>query len=151
MTIADVAACLVEVALPGKRGLATLGAVLDDRGVGYVPPASELERRLFQTMTAAGLPDPVRQYPLPGRHPCKEVVDAAYPDAMIIIEADGRRWHSRLRDVRRDHARDAQAALAGWITLRFTYEEVTGAPDEVAATISGIRATRLAQFHPTTT
>jgi very-short-patch-repair endonuclease len=42
----------------------------------------------------------------------------------VIVEADGRTWHTRLEDFERDRQRDAEAAAAGFQTLRFTYHQV---------------------------
>lgn len=146
VTLADVSACLTEVARPGKPGIARVAHVLDERGPGHVPSQSELETRLFAALAAAGLPEPVRQFALPGQHPGDEFVDAAYLDAMILLEADGRRWHSRIQDLKRDRARDAEASLAGWLPLRFTYEQIVAAPHDVGATVKAVRAVRLAQL-----
>jgi very-short-patch-repair endonuclease len=59
---------------------------------------------------------------LPGGGPVRGVVDAAYLDARVVIEADGRTYHSRLRDMRRDRERDAQVVQAvsarRWVPLR---------------------------------
>lgn len=147
VTPAALSACLADVARPGKPGVNTMGSVLDDRGPGHVPAQSDLERLLFQAIATAGLPEPVRQFMLPGRHARPEFVDAAYLDALLIVEADGRRWHTRIQDLKRDHARDAEASRSGWLTLRFVCEELTAAPEEVGATISAVRATRLAQLN----
>ena len=70
------------------------------------------------------------------------LVDAAYCDVRLILEADGRRWHTRIRDLRRDHLRDAEAARVGWQTLRFLYEEIVGDPGNVAATVADVRLAR---------
>jgi Protein of unknown function (DUF559)/Transcriptional regulator, AbiEi antitoxin len=143
-TYVQIAARLREVARPGKPGVRTLAGVLDDRGPGYVPPASELERALFAAMAGGGLPPPRRQFCLPGRGAIEGLVDAAYPDARLLIEADGRRWHTRIRDLKRDHQRDTEAARAGWLTLRFGYEEIVHASHEVVAAIRDVRAVRAA-------
>jgi Protein of unknown function (DUF559) len=90
----------------------------------------------------AGLPPPVQQMPVPGHRPSHGLVDAAYPHARLILEADGRRWHTRVQDLRRDHERDSQAARAGWQTLRFVYEQIVHAPDEVAAVVADVIAVR---------
>jgi hypothetical protein len=142
----EVAVCLAEIARPGKRGMAKVAQLLDSRGPGTVPPHSELERRLFETLAAAGLPEPQRQLRLPGRGAIEGFADAGYPDAKMLIEADGRRWHTRIRDLRRDHQRDAEAIQAGWVTLRFVYEQIVAAPDDVAETVAEVRRTRLAQL-----
>ncbi|MGH9113554.1 MAG: hypothetical protein ACRDZN_14850, partial [Acidimicrobiales bacterium] len=60
--------------------------------------------------------------------------------------ADGRRWHTRIRDLRRDHLRDAEAARAGWQTLRFLYEEICESPGEVVATAADVRRVRSQQL-----
>lgn len=142
-SFAQVGACLGEVMRPGKPGVVKLARILDERGDGYVPPASELERALFAALTAGGLPEPRRQVRLPGRGAIEGLVDAAYLDVRLIIEADGRRWHTRLADFRRDRQRDVEAARSGWQTLRFTYAEIVHDPTELCAAVRDVRAIRL--------
>jgi hypothetical protein len=145
-SVADIGRCLAEVARAGKPGMAKLARVLDERGAGYVPPHSDLERRLLEALAAAGLPAPKRQIALPGRGAITGIADAGYADVRMLLEADGRRWHTRVRDLRRDHERDAEAARAGWVTLRFVHEQLVGTPGEVAATVADVRRVRLAQL-----
>jgi very-short-patch-repair endonuclease len=133
---------LADVARPGKPGVTALAAVLDDRSDAAVPGASELEQALFAALAGGGLPVPRTQRALPGRGAVEGLVDGAYPDCRLILEADGRRWHTRVRDLRRDHERDAEAARAGWQTLRFLYEQVVRDPDGVCAVVSDVRAVR---------
>jgi very-short-patch-repair endonuclease len=142
-SLSQINACFREVLRPGKPGIAKLVALLDLRDDGYVPPASELERALFGALRAGGLPEPRRQFPLPGRGAVDGLVDAAYPDVRLIIEADGRRWHTRIEDFRRDRQRDAEAARAGWQTLRLTYAEIAHDPGELCNTVGDIRAARM--------
>jgi very-short-patch-repair endonuclease len=108
-----------------------------------VPPQSVLERALFEALARGGLPAPRRQVPLPGRGSVEGIVDAAYPDTRVVLEADGRRWHTRVRDLKRDHDRDADVSRAGWLALRFTYEQIMGDPGGVAAVVRDVRAVRL--------
>jgi very-short-patch-repair endonuclease len=143
-SLAQISCCLRDVARRGKPGVRSLGRVLDERGDGYVPPHSELERRLFEALTAGGLPPPRRQAPLPGWGAVEGVVDAAYPDVRLVLEADGRRWHTRVRDLARDHLRDAEAARVGWQTVRLLYEQIVGDPDGMCATVRDIRQARRA-------
>jgi hypothetical protein len=101
-----------------------------------VPPLqSELEQRARSLLVDAGLPDPVRQVPLPGwvEHPAH--ADFAYPAARLIIEVDGRSWHTRTQDFEVDRRRDNAAQVAGWVVLRFTWRQVVDDPDYVVATI----------------
>jgi very-short-patch-repair endonuclease len=142
-TYAQVAAALAQVARPGKPGVAALASALDERSGSAVPADSELERTLYAALVGRGLPAPRCQAPLPGRGAVEGLVDAAYPDCRLILEADGRRWHTRVAALRRDHERDAEAARAGWQTLRFVHEQIEGHPDEVADVVADVRAVRL--------
>ncbi len=138
-----VAVALARVARPGKPGVTALATTLDERSDEAVPSASELERALFAALAAGGLPAPQQQRVLPGRGAVAGLVDGAYDDCRLIIEADGRRWHTRVEHLRRDHERDAEAARVGWQTLRFLYEQITGDPDGVCAVVADVREVRL--------
>jgi hypothetical protein len=141
-----IAAVLAAVARPGKPGVLEVGTMLQERADGYVPPGSELERSLFATLDAGGLPPPTRQLPLPGRGSVAGIADAGYVDAKIILEADGRRWHARVAAAKVDRARDAQVARAGWVPLRFVHEQIVGDPAGVCAVVDETRQVRLAQL-----
>ncbi len=142
-TYEQIGRVFAEVARPGKPGMERLARVMDERSGGHVPPASELERALFEALAAGGLPAPRRQVPLPGRGPVSGTADAAYDDARIVIEVDGRRWHARVDAARRDRERDVQVVRAGWVTMRFVYEHVVGSPAEMCAAVREARAARL--------
>jgi very-short-patch-repair endonuclease len=145
-TFPQIAAVLSAVARPGKPGIERVARMLDARGDGYVPPASELERSLFDALAAGGLPAPQRQVRLPGRGPVRGIVDGAYRDARIVLEADGRRWHDRMAAARQDRERDAQVVRSGWVPIRWVYEQIVHHPDEVCAVVSDTRAVRLRDF-----
>lgn len=135
-----------DVLRPGKPGMATVSLLLDDRCGSVVPAGSKLERSLFTALAAGGLPAPARQIPLPGRGPRPGLVDAAYLDAQIVVEADGRTYHMRYQDMRRDRERDAQAVAAGWAPLRFVHEQIVDDPASVVAAVAEARAVRLRQL-----
>ncbi|HJR26281.1 MAG TPA: type IV toxin-antitoxin system AbiEi family antitoxin domain-containing protein [Acidimicrobiales bacterium] len=142
-TLAQITRVFAEVARPGKPGMSKVASVLDARGDGYIPPASQLERLLFDVLAAGGLAAPQRQVPLAGRNGIIGVVDAAYPDARLVLEADGRRWHDRVEAAAVDRRRDAEAARVGWQTLRFVHEQLQGDPAEVCAVVRDTRDLRL--------
>jgi hypothetical protein len=145
VTLDEVAVALGAVTRRGKPGVRLLGSVLDDLGPGSIPAASVLERRLFGVVEGAGLPPLVRQFPLPGRQVVKGCVDGAWPDAKLIVEADSRRWHTRVQDLSRDHLRDQEAARAGWQVLRVMHEHLVSDPVGVSDTLRATRAVRLRQ------
>ena len=117
VTLDEVAIALGAVTRRGKPGVRMLGSVLDELGPGAIPAASVLEQRLHAVVGRAGLPALIPQYAFPGRQVVKGCVDGAWPDAMLIVEADSRRWHTRIEDLSRDHLRDQEAARAGWQVL----------------------------------
>jgi hypothetical protein len=121
----------------GKRGFRNLAALLDERGDGMALSESELEARFRELVTRAGLPLPSWQVEVPWRSAIIGRVDAAYLDARVIIELDGRRWHGREQYVDRDTRRDHEAVLHGWRVFRFTWQQVVFDPEYVIATIRG--------------
>ncbi len=124
-----------ELRRPRKQGMRLLGEVLAERGPGYVPPESLLERRLLKVLASAALPPPRRQHPLPWRPDAEGRVDLAYPAARALIEADGRRWHTRMKDFDVDRSRDNEALNHGWRPYRFTWAQITKAPADVVRTV----------------
>ena len=139
-----VARCLGEVARPGKPGVRALGAILDQRsGIARRPPTSWLERETLAIAAEVGLPTPRAQLRFPGHLDIDGCVDFGWPDAKLIVEADGRRWHTRIADVRRDRERDNQVARAGWQTLRFLHETMTADRADVGRTMREVYDLRI--------
>ena len=117
-----------------RPGLADLGKLIEQRSVdGYEPPASVLERSLYRVMDRPGMPSYTRQASLPWAP--DQRADALLDHAPVLIESDGRRWHTRVADFERDRMRDRLAAGHGYRTLRFTSAELESTPDLVAAEI----------------
>jgi predicted transcriptional regulator of viral defense system len=139
--IADIWACFESVARRGKPGVTAMRAVLTELCETPVMVESELERRLLSVLRSSGLPDPVMQPGLPWRATSTGRVDFAYPQAKLIIECDGRRWHTSVESFELDRRRDNLAQLAGWRVLRFTWVDVTSMAPYVVETVrSALRA-----------
>lgn len=145
VTIEQVGAALAAVARKGKPGVHLLGSVLDELGPGVTMASTALERRLHAVVEHAGLPSLILQYRFPGRQLVQGCVDGAWPDMKLIVEADSRRWHTRIQDLSRDHLRDQEAARAGWQTLRVMYEHLVSDPVGTADMLAATRAARLRQ------
>jgi hypothetical protein len=80
--------------LPRMRGL-----IEERRAEGWVPPASELEARLYVVIgRVRGDFEVVRQAPWPWDESPAGTVDTFVPSSGLIIEGDSRRWHTRVRD-----------------------------------------------------
>jgi very-short-patch-repair endonuclease len=117
-----------------RPGLQALGRLID-RCSESEPEVAEsvLECRLYAVLGRPGMPAYRRQAPLPWAP--ERRADAVLVDAPVLIEADGRRWHSRRADFERDRRRDNLAVRHGFHTLRYTYSELTEGPDAVAAEV----------------
>ncbi len=55
-------------------------------------------------------------------------VDALVPAWNLIVEGDGRRWHTRVADFESDRWRDNLAQAHGYDVLRFTWRRMTQEP-----------------------
>jgi very-short-patch-repair endonuclease len=116
---------LQDTALPlagrGHPSTELLRLLLDQRDDGDPPPDSELERVLYEVVDTGGYGPVSRQMPLealcglPGR------VDGYLPCVGLVLEADGRRWHTRVLDFERDHARNNEVQAEGIFVARFSY------------------------------
>lgn len=107
---------------PGARGVAKLRPVVEHRSAtAYQPPTSELERLLYRVLDDPRLPSYTRQMPM-SYQSVNATVDAYIPYWRLIVEGDGRRWHTRKADYDRDRLRDNEATAHGYAVLRFTYE-----------------------------
>jgi len=145
ITIEAVASAIHMVMRPGKPGLRNIIRVVARHQPGEPVPGSELESALLRLLARHGEPMPRRQSPLPGSG-MEGLVDVCYLESKLIVEADGRRWHARVAQMKKDHERDAQAARAGFLTLRVLHEHVVGDPEGTVRTIRETRLMRQAQL-----
>ena len=112
----------------GGRNLRALRRILWAFGDDAPVAESELEVRLHRVLDDDAIPPVHWQARFPGRQPGHDRVDGAIPSWKLVIEADGRAWHARVDDFERDRRRDAEAAAAGWATLRFTWHQLVHEP-----------------------
>jgi very-short-patch-repair endonuclease len=116
-----------------RHGLARLRSLIEERAAsGWTPPESELEARLYRLLDRLpSRPRVQRQPSWPWRAGGGGRVDGFLPESRLIVEADGRRWHTRVQDFDRDRWRDNQAVAHGLHVMRFTWTHITTLPDEV--------------------
>jgi hypothetical protein len=124
----------------GKPGSRTARDFVTLRSGGD-PRSTRLERLGRSVLVSAGLPTPIAQYPIPWGSSRR--FDDAYPESKLAIEWDSRSWHSQRSAMRSDRRRDREAALHGWILIRFTWQDVTERPDEVSSTVRTLLAKRM--------
>lgn len=101
---------------PGTRRVAAVLSECDPHAGSVL---ESLSRILFRD---ADLPAPLTQLPLDGG---RIRADFAWPEARLVVEVDGARWHP---DAPRDQARDNRLAVLGWRVLRFTWGQVVNEP-----------------------
>lgn len=127
---------LDEIARRGRRGAGVLRGVLDNRAL-KLRPDGVLEPRMARLMRDHGLP------PWEFQHVVRIGdrifrVDFAYPLLKLAIEVDGYRYHRTKEQLQRDHDRQNLLVAAGWVVLRFTWDDVVKRPGYVAARILAV-------------
>jgi len=142
LTWLTLAHALGQIARPGKPGIKKMARILDAHVGGRAVSQSVLERVLLEVLEAGALPMPIVQFVHPAGAALPGCVDAAFVAEQLIVETDGRRWHTRIADLARDHERDSLAAREGWQTLRFLHEHLIGDPGSVAATVREVLRVR---------
>ena len=96
--------------------------------------STKLEYQLHQAIIKSGVPSSYfMQYAINGDR--RFVVDGAFPDLKIAVEADGKTWHIDQEKIQKDQYRDTQLASQGWMVLRFTEDEVEEQIQDVIALI----------------
>jgi very-short-patch-repair endonuclease len=125
----------VADASDGVPGVPKLRRIASHRlADAYQPPTSELERLLYRILDDPRLPRYERQMPIRYRG-ARATVDACISPWRLIVEGDGRRWHTRKADMERDRLRDNEAVAHGYAVLRFTYEVLRDTPESVVDTV----------------
>jgi very-short-patch-repair endonuclease len=71
------------------------------------------------------------------------LLDFAFPDIRLCVEADGDYWHSIPGAKERDCNRDQTLARCGWTTLRFSETKINASTeqcvDEIARVIQDLK------------
>jgi len=127
---------LERIARRGKPGVSKLRKVLEARLGGNFVSESTLETRTLAVLEDHGLPRPGTQYRPNWLRHINGRVDLAYVEKRVVVEADSQRWHGTPEAFQADRTRDNLAQLAGWMILRFTWDDITRRPEYVAATVA---------------
>ncbi len=142
-SVRAVGAELAAARQPGRPGVRNMERVLDRLSAGTDLPRSELEAMGDALIERAGLPAPTHEYPLPSTTGRVGFVDRAWSEARLIVEFDGRRWHTRRHQMHADRQRDLEAAALGWMTQRLVWEMVRNDPDDTARSLAAVYADRV--------
>jgi hypothetical protein len=122
----------------GRPGLRRFVGLLESRPPGQVPVDSHDELVLDRALVAAGLPAPVRQFPIrlctgDEIHP-----DLCWPDVWWAIEVDHSEWHGDALATRYDNERDRQLRILGWEVERVSESEVRDNLDAVVRDLTAL-------------
>ena len=120
----------------GRRGTARLRRYLESEAPNR-PLEGELELRALRLFRAAGLPTPEVQHwvELDG---VWMRLDMAYPALKIAIEVDGLVGRLTKADLQRNDQKKTLLGVAGWTTLHFTWDDITGRPEWVVRQIRAV-------------
>jgi REase_MTES_1575/Transcriptional regulator, AbiEi antitoxin len=129
-TLRQINQVFFALARRGRRGTASMRALLEARGEGYVPPASELERRARRLFVERGLPMPSFEVHL-GDQELIGRVDCTWKAERLVVELDGRQYHGSVSAREADRLRDNRLMAAGWRVIRITWDDLRDRPDEI--------------------
>ena len=124
--------------MPGREGIAALRDLIHDATPLKARTLSDPEAWMLDLLDRCGLPEPEVNEWVEGI-----MVDFYWREAQLIVEFDGHAFHSTREALRRDKRRDRHFQLAGFMVLRYTYEDLTDEPDRVAAEITDALESRL--------
>jgi very-short-patch-repair endonuclease len=112
---------------PGRKGAGLLAEVLDTHAGGTTRTRSDFEELLLALCDGQALPRPLVNQLISGYE-----VDFVWPEARLIVEADGWSVHRRRSAFERDRRRDAALQVAGWRVIRITWRRLISEPELVA-------------------
>ncbi|MEA2356744.1 MAG: hypothetical protein QOI62_4 [Solirubrobacteraceae bacterium] len=115
---------------PLRRGSPTLAATLSRYAPGSVETLSELEEIVLGLCDEFAIPRPQVNRIIEGK--CR---DFYWPERRLVVEADSYTWHRSPSALDDDRERDVRLQLAGFIALRFTYEQCTNRREYVRHSI----------------
>ena len=122
---------------PRHPGAKLLGPFVDSGQGG--PTRSEFEDAFLDFCKTHGLPRPLINTIV-----CGHEVDALFPDHGVIVELDSWKFHGDRTSFETDRDRDADTLAVDLVTVRVTWERMTGRPRAEAARLRQILARRLA-------
>ena len=104
---------------PGRRRLAAIRQVLNERIPGFDPGANDWERAMDDLWDSLELPTAARQYEIRcGNRTYR--VDRAIIELRLAVEWVGTEYHGQVGRFRRDRKRISDLALAGWDVIEVT-------------------------------
>lgn len=114
----------------GRNGVGALRLLLEQR-YGEDVAESVLERVFRRRFESLRIPPPVPQVEVFDENGFIARVDYAYPELLIAIELDSRRYHFTGDGFEADPRKRNRLTLAGWLVLEYTWKRVIDQPEGV--------------------
>lgn len=140
-TIVALEAMVFDVAQRGRNGVGVLRRVLDDRALKAARPDGLLEPRMARLFRRFDLPPYAFQHRVFDADGEIGRIDFALVMHRIAIEVDGFEAHGTPEAMADDFVRQNRLIAAGWIVLRFTWNQVVRQPRKVAEAIRAVLVT----------
>lgn len=137
LVLADLWLMLETLGTQGHRGAARLEAVMEELSDGP-PTESVLEDDVIDFLERFGLPTPERQVWFTAADGRRLRVDFFYRAERVVIEAEGRLWHSHPDDFQDDIERKQIYAELGLAAVPVTHFDVRRRRARVAGIIAGV-------------
>ena len=115
-----------------RHGLSRAWSVVADIGAGA---HSEAEVRVHTLFRRAGVGGWTANAPVFDDAGLIGIADLLFAEASVIVEIDGRAYHSDDVAFQRDRTRQNRLIGAGYRVLRFTWDDVVSRPDQVVALV----------------
>jgi very-short-patch-repair endonuclease len=127
----------------GCTGTKALRSLLEERSDGRARSQSTFESVTDQLLSNSPLPPYFRQFEVMTKLGAPALIDFAWPEAKLGVEADSYKWHSGRHQWQSDMERQNALAEIGWLLLRFSWWDVTRRPNYVLETIATTLSARL--------
>lgn len=129
-----VAATLARHSVRGRNGCGPLRELLDQR-YGSATPDSDWNRAVALLLEDAGLLAPALEFEIRDQGRFVARVDLAYPDRLIAVECDSRRFHDADAAFEHDRQRRNRLVELGWRVFNITWRMFVDAPQEIVASL----------------
>lgn len=126
----------------GRHGVGALRSILDSH-FGTDIPDSQFNRLVERLLVANGLRPPSIEHVVrdaAGQEIAR--IDLGYEPELVGIELDSRRYHLNSNAFERDRARQNRLELAGWMILRYTWQQYTRTPQQLVTDVARAIHTR---------
>jgi very-short-patch-repair endonuclease len=130
----------------GRKGMANLRRLVEERPLDYRPPESNLEARVAEVLKSAFEPPLERQVDVGDDDDWLGRVDYLDRELCIVFEVQSDLFHTSVSDRARDMARRARLEAAGWLVVEIPEFDVWHRPDRLVATVRASRRAARRRF-----